>query len=386
MAKAVRSGAGIRETARRFHVSPMTVSLWVKRSRSKRLDRTDFLDRRRGPRRPWNRISAGMENRIIHLRIHLKERSTLGEYGAAAIQEALRTDNGQPLPSLATINRVLSRHGLQDDRRRKRNPSPPKGWYLPDVVAGKRELDSFDFVEDLKIKGGPLFSVLTGISLHGALADAWVQEHRRAGTTVNSLLQRWKRDGLPGYIQFDNDTVFQGAHQFPDAIGRVCRLSLALGVTPVFAPPREPGFQNAIEGFNGLWQRKVWQRKQHSGTRQLQRDSDLYIKAYRTRHAGRQETAPSRRPFPKGFRFNLNAPLKGTLIFLRRTDASGRVSFLGRSYLASPKWCHCLVRCEVDLTRHQIRIFALRRKEPTDQPMLVCIPYHRVDKPFQGKS
>ena len=35
-----------------------------------------------------------------------------------------------------------------------------------------RDLDSFDFIEDLKIAGGPLVCLLTGISLHGALADA----------------------------------------------------------------------------------------------------------------------------------------------------------------------------------------------------------------------
>ena len=38
-----------------------------------------------------------------------------------------------------------------------------------------------------------------------------------------------------------------------DAIGRVMRLCLALGVTPVFVPPLEMGFQGIAETFNGLW-------------------------------------------------------------------------------------------------------------------------------------
>jgi hypothetical protein len=46
---------------------------------------------------------------------------------------------------------------------------PPKGWYLPDLAPGEAELDSFDFIEDLKIAKGPLVCVLTGIRLHGAL-------------------------------------------------------------------------------------------------------------------------------------------------------------------------------------------------------------------------
>jgi hypothetical protein len=28
--------------------------------------------------------------------------------------------------------------------------------------------------------------------------------------TIPCLLQRWQRDGLPTYAQFDNDNVFQG--------------------------------------------------------------------------------------------------------------------------------------------------------------------------------
>jgi len=38
------------------------------------------------------------------------------------------------------------------------------------------------------------------------------------------------------------------------------RTCLRLDVTPVFAPPRESGFQAAIENFNGRWQAKVWAR------------------------------------------------------------------------------------------------------------------------------
>ena len=139
--------------------------------------------------------------------------------------------------SRATINRVLKRHGATDAHGRVRRPAPPKGWYLPEVAAGRAEVDCFDFIEDLKIAGGPLVCVLTGKSLHGALTDAWVLDKLSARGSVPCLLGRWQRDGLPAYAQFDNDTVFQGAHQYPDTVGRISRLCLALGVIPVFVPP-----------------------------------------------------------------------------------------------------------------------------------------------------
>ena len=43
----------------------------------------------------------------------------------------------------------------------------------------------------------------------------------------------------------------------------------------------------------------------------------------------RLEVAPTRRPFPKAFRFNPKQPVHGTLIYLRRTDGKGRVQLLG---------------------------------------------------------
>jgi hypothetical protein len=68
---------------------------------------------------------------------------------------------------------------------------------------------------------------------------------------------------MPAYAQFDNDNRFQGPHQHADTMGRVIRLCLSLTIVPVFAPPREPGFQNGVENLNGRWQEKVWARFNH---------------------------------------------------------------------------------------------------------------------------
>src|SRR3990170_6300180 len=281
-----------------------------------------------------------------------------------AIQIALQAEMRSPAPSIATINRALSRQGLQDAARHIRRAAPPKGWYLPAVAAGEVELDSFDLIDELKIANGPLIWVLNGTSLHGGLVDSWPLEQATAKLVLERVLKRWELEGLPAYAQFDNGTQFQGAHQFAGAVGRVSRLCLALGVIPVFAPPREPGFQNAIEGFNGLWQAKVWQRHRFEDFAQLLATSDRYIAAHRARSATRREQAPSRRPFPSAFRFDPHAPLRGTIIFLRRTDDAGRAHLLGNRFEVSPQWPHRLVRCEVDLSTHQIRFYALRRKDP----------------------
>lgn len=368
--------------AAKCKVDPTTVWLWVHRAGGRRLDRTEFCDRK--PGRAWNRTGVGMERRIIEQRRALRE-GILGEYGAQAIRRALQAEGAKTSPSLATINRVLARHGLLDAARRIRRPAPPKGWYLPDVVAGRAELDAFDFIEDLKIAEGPLIQVLTAKSLHGALTDAWVLSQLSAKGSLSCLQARWQRDGLPAYAQFDNDTVFQGAHQFAHTVGRISRLCLALGVIPVFVPPLEHGMQNLIEGFNGLWQAKVWQRHRVASAAELQALSDAYIAAHRARTAEVAVAAPPRPAMPEDFKLNLRAPVRGQMIFIRRTGESGQVHLLGQRFAVSPNWTHRLVRCEVDFDHHCIRCFALRRRVPAEQPLLVTIKYHRPDKSFKGE-
>ena len=178
MIAAVRSGQSWRVVAKAFGVSVGAVAYWVERARGKRLDRVGLGNRQ--PGRAWNRTSPAVEKRIPRVRLVLRETSVLGEYGGDAIGLALRENASlKPVPSRPTIYRVLKRHGVLDGAHRQRRPAPPKGWYLPDLARGQAELDSFDFVEDLKIAGGPLVSVLTGTSLHGALAYAWVMERPR---------------------------------------------------------------------------------------------------------------------------------------------------------------------------------------------------------------
>jgi transposase len=51
MVAAVRRGESLRAVARRFRVGPATVAHWVARAQGQRLDRVDWSDRSRAPRR-----------------------------------------------------------------------------------------------------------------------------------------------------------------------------------------------------------------------------------------------------------------------------------------------------------------------------------------------
>ena len=373
MVQRVREGVGLRAVAREFRVTLSTVQRWVTRAGDWPLDQVDWTDRPSGCRASPQRTRASMEERVLKVRKSLQTKSDLGEYGAEAIHRELQRRQVPYRPSVCTIGRVLERHGAWDGRRRLRHTSPPRGWYLPKVAAGELELDSLDAIEDLVIRGGHDVNVLTGISLHGGLSAAWPAEQMTAKITVECLLEHWREFGLPGYAKFDNGTVFQGNHAWPDTFGRVTRTCLSLGVIPVFAPPLSRGFQADIEAFNGRWQDAVWSRFTFRNRAQLVAQSRKFIPAHHARHAVRIEDAPARRTFPKNWRANLQQPLKGTVIFVRVTSATGAATVLGHTFPLSSLWCHRLIRADVNLTGHEIKFHALRRKDPHNHLLLLLL-------------
>jgi len=382
MVSAVRNGGSLRSVSRRFKVSLRTVQRWVDRAGDTRLDRVDWSDHADGPHEPHNRTTAEIEDLVLDWRRKLRTESDLGEYGAAAIRHEIEA-TGLLSPSERTINRILDRRGVFDSQRRPRATPPPRGWYLADVADGRSELDYFDVVNGLVIEDGPEVEVLNGISLHGGLVEAWPCTSANAQFVRKCLAAHWLNWGLPTYSQFDNDTRFQGPHQHPDVVGSVTRLCLSLGVTPVFVPPREPGFQAGMESFNGMWQAKVWCRYRHTDLPALQAQSARYVGAYRTRRAARIDAAPQRRLFPDGWGFDLQAHPAGTVIYIRRTTEQRQVSLLGRCFSVDLP-AHRLVRCEVLLDQDCIRFYRLRRREPYIQPLIGQASYTLPRRKYRG--
>src|SRR5882672_1731538 len=286
MVVAVRRGQSLRAVARQFGVGVATVAHWVERAQGQRLDRIDWTDRSHAPHKS-RRTDTSLEDLVLKARSELAH-GDLGALGADAIRQALVGQGVAKVPSLRTINRILARRGALDGRKRTRRPAPPPGWYLPEVAKALTELDSFDIVEGLVLKDGPQVEVLNGVSLHGGRVVSWpTVSPVTAEMTVPSLVEHWRAVGLPGYAQFDNDMIFHGTPRYPEALGRVIRLCLSLGVVPVFVPPRATGFQAMIESYNGWWQARVWSRFQHASLGDLRQRSLRHVRALRKQRAAR---------------------------------------------------------------------------------------------------
>lgn len=93
-------------------------------------------------------------------------------------------------------------------------------------------------------------------------------------------------------------------------------------------------------------------------------------------------TPPRVAPLPDRWHLDLQAARRGRVIYLRRTTDAVTVSLLGRSFAVDAHWTHRLVRCEVDLDAHCIRFHALRRRDPSSQPLLCITDYDPPTRRF----
>ena len=382
MVLTVRSGQSIRAVARTFGVTKATVQRWKNHAKGQRLDRVDWNNQLDGTTKPVNRSTEEVEQCVLTLRKQLKENSPLGEHGADAILREMERQRCPIPPSRATVNRILKRHGELDGRQRKRFKPPPTGWYLKPLARKLVELDQFDYVEDLCIEGGKTFQVLNAISLHGGLVGSWPMKRMTAENTVQKMIEFWSEFGLPDYAQFDNSTVFQGS-RWPDSLGKVIRCCLSLGVTPVFVPPRETGFQASIESYNGRWERGVWERFRYKNLSAVQQQSAKYVNATHVKNWERYNAAPCRWQIPKEWKLDYSMKPQGKVIFIRRTTNEEYVEVMGHWWQILGAGAHKLLRAEVDLTKNRISFYRLRRREPRKHELLALVNYHFPNKPFK---
>jgi hypothetical protein len=141
-----------------------------------------------------------------------------------------------------------------------------------------------------------------------------------AQTALEAMVEHGRTWGLPALAQFDIATRCQGPHQHPSAVGRVIQRCLALEVVPVFATPRETGFQAAIAGCNAQWQAKVWARFHHGSLADLQAQSTPLYRCPPLQSHGASRSCPTAAAVPPRWRRQLDGPLRGQIIHLRRTS------------------------------------------------------------------
>jgi transposase InsO family protein len=249
---AVLDGVRLTEVAAEIGVSRQSVHSWVGRYREAGL--AGLADRSRRPRSSPERASPVLEARVCELR------RAHPRWGAQRILHELMRGPvlPEPLPSRATVHRILVRHGLVVRRPRRRKRSDYVRWQRPaamqlwqiDIVYGPRLVDAVTG----EVREG---RIVTGVDDHSRFCVmARVVERATGRAVCLAFTQALERYGAPEEVLTDN------GKQFTDRFGRggevlfdkICRRN---GIAHRLTQPSSPTTTGKIERFHQTLRREL---------------------------------------------------------------------------------------------------------------------------------
>ncbi len=196
--------------------------------------------------------SSEVEKIIKMIRLNLYNRDLF--CGAQAIRWEMEDLNIKPLPSISTINRILSRNGLT--HRRTGNYLPKGKAYpkLPSLMTNQAH--QADLVGPCYLKGPVRFYSLNAVDLATARCGISPSLSKSGQRVIDGFWAIWKRMGIPDNLQVDNEMSFYGSRKHPRGMGPLIRLCLHNNVEPWFIPVAEPWRNGVIEKFNDHYQQR----------------------------------------------------------------------------------------------------------------------------------
>lgn len=202
--------------------------------------------------------------------------------GAQAIRMELDDLAVDPLPSLRTINRILSREELT---HRRTGRYAPKGKEYPKLVGRfVNEVHQMDFVGPCYLSGPVRFYSLNSVDLATGRCAINPVLYKAGQNSVDAIWSIWCRLGVPRHQQVDNEAVFYGSQKYPRGMGNLIRLCLLNNVEAWFIPLAEPWRNGVVEKFNDHYQAGLLRRVVMREEEDLRRESLLFEHKHNTRY------------------------------------------------------------------------------------------------------
>ena len=197
-------------------------------------------------------IPLEVEEMVKMIRLNLYNRDLF--CGAQAIRWEMEDLNINPLPSIPTINRILSRHGLTHRRTGNYQPKGKAYPKLPSLMPNQTH--QADLVGPCYLKGPIRFYSLNTVDLATARCGINPSWSKSGQSMIESFWAIWRRMGIPDNVQVDNEMSFYGGRRYPRGMGPLIRLCLHYGVEPWFIPVAEPWRNGVVEQFNDHYRQR----------------------------------------------------------------------------------------------------------------------------------
>lgn len=219
---------------------------WLKRSQYDGKDWAESKSRR--PHRIDKQVDKTMEQTVIDTRKDL-EKELYAQIGAFNISWHLNQQGIAP-PPIPTINKILKRNKLI----RKRTKYQPKGVNYPNPkITKSNDLHQMDALGPRYLKDDGRFYSINIIDAFDRRCNVNPMRRKTRIDVISALIRCWQTMGIPKYLQMDNTLATQGSHLHPHSFGIVIRLSLKLGIEPIFIPIKEPWRNGVIERFQNVF-------------------------------------------------------------------------------------------------------------------------------------
>jgi transposase InsO family protein len=337
---------------------------WVKRYREH--DDSWNQSQSRCPHSIHRRTPSEIEEIVKMIRLNLYNQGLF--CGAQAIRWELEDLCTKPLPSIRTINRILSRNGLTHRRTGKYEAKGTAYPKLPSLFPNQTH--QADLVGPCYLKGPIRFYSLNVIDTATVRCGLQPNLSKSGQAILEGFWAIWKRMGIPNHVQVDNAMSFFGSPTHPRGMGPLIRLCLHNGVEPWFIPMAEPWRNGMVESFNDRYQQMFLAKQIMLSASDLDAGSLAFEQRHNSRYRyskiGGKTPLKALAAFTIKLRFpesdepplhRLSKPTTGRYHIVRLIRSNTKLNVFGELFPVSPELKYEYVVATIDVKDQKLQLF-----------------------------
>lgn len=288
--------------------------------------------------------------------------------GAQAIRWEIEDLGVKPMPSIRTINRILSREGLTHRRTGIYEPKGKPYPKLPSLLPNQTH--QADLVGPCFLKGPLRFYSFNVVDTSTGRCGLHPSVSKSGQSVIDALWTIWKRMGIPSNLQVDNDMPFYGSPTHPRGMGPLIRLCLHQGVEPWFIPISEPWRNGVVEKFNDHFRQRFLNRIPIATKAELVTESLAFEQrhngSYRYSKLGGKtpikalEASKLKLRFPEQEeppRHRMKKPVSGKYHLIRFIRSNRKLNIFGEVFSLAPELQHEYVVATIDVKEQKLKIY-----------------------------
>lgn len=337
---------------------------WVKRFDAD--DPTWYHDRSRCPLERPHRTPLEIEEIVKTIRLSLYNNDLF--YGAQAIRWEMEDLRVHPLPSVRTINRILSRNDLT---HRRTGRYEPKGTPYPRLPSSRaNQTHQADLVGPRYLQGPIRFYSQNVMDISTSRGGVEPLPGKDSQSIINGFWAIWLRLGIPENLQVDNEQSYCGSHRYPRGMGALIRLCLSLGTELWFIPIGEPWRNGVVEKCNDHYEQKFLRKIKIASFDELSNASLAFENRHNSRYrysklGGKTplialsnanvklsfppQENPPHHPLPK--------PQSGRYHLVRFIRSNRKLDIFGERFPLAPELQYEYVVATVDVKEQKLKIY-----------------------------